>query len=219
MLPLDRASRVWLDVLGDSIQRLAAVADSVELVVAGRALALPPAADRHGDAERARPCARRSDAARPALPRRRGASRPACATTPSTSSPAASPAWLAPALRHALAHDADRYPDESAATAAIAALHGRDPEEIVITNGAAEALWLLPAALTPRLAACVHPGFTESEAALRAHGIPVRRAFRDPEAGFALDAGAGPGRGRARDRRQPRLAVGHARSGARRSKR
>ena len=60
------------------------------------------------------------------------------------------------------------------------------------TNGATEALWLLPAALRPRLAACVHPAFTESEAALRAHGVPVARALRDPERGFALDPAAVP---------------------------
>ncbi|MCA1689082.1 MAG: aminotransferase class I/II-fold pyridoxal phosphate-dependent enzyme, partial [Actinobacteria bacterium] len=57
---------------------------------------------------------------------------------------------------------------------------------------AAEALWLLPAALRPRLAVCVHPGFTEAEAALRAHGVPVARVHRDPDAGFALDPGAVP---------------------------
>jgi len=71
-------------------------------------------------------------------------------------------------------------------------MHGRDPAEIVPTNGAAEALWLLPAALRPSLAACVHPGFTEGEAALRAHCLPVLRVLRDPERGFALDPAAVP---------------------------
>jgi histidinol-phosphate/aromatic aminotransferase/cobyric acid decarboxylase-like protein len=63
---------------------------------------------------------------------------------------------------------------------------------MVPTNGAAEALWLLPAALRPTLAACVHPGFTEAEAALRAHGVAVARVLRDPGAGFALDPAAVP---------------------------
>jgi adenosyl cobinamide kinase/adenosyl cobinamide phosphate guanylyltransferase len=45
MLPLDRASRAWLDLLGEATQRLAAAADTVELVVAGRTIALPPAAE------------------------------------------------------------------------------------------------------------------------------------------------------------------------------
>jgi histidinol-phosphate/aromatic aminotransferase/cobyric acid decarboxylase-like protein len=38
----------------------------------------------------------------------------------------------------------------------------------------------------------VHPAFTESEAALRAHGIPVVRVQRDPDRNFALDPGAVP---------------------------
>ncbi len=97
------------------------------------------------------------------------------------------PAWLLAALQAALDDDAPRYPDDRDATSALAALHGRDEDEIVATNGAAEALWLLPAALRPRLAACVHPAFTEAEAALRAHGVPVVRVLRDPEQDFALD--------------------------------
>ena len=92
----------------------------------------------------------------------------------------------------ALRRDAGRYPDERAATAGLAALHGRAPEEIVPTNGAAEALWLLGAALRPALAACVHPSFTEGEAALRAHGVPVARILRRAEDGFALDPAAVP---------------------------
>jgi histidinol-phosphate/aromatic aminotransferase/cobyric acid decarboxylase-like protein/adenosyl cobinamide kinase/adenosyl cobinamide phosphate guanylyltransferase len=102
------------------------------------------------------------------------------------------PAWLRDALRRALDSDVARYPDDRDAVAALAALHGRDPGEIVTTNGVAEALWLLPVALRPRLAACVHPGFTEAEAALRAHGVPVVRVMRDPERGFALDPQAVP---------------------------
>src|SRR6185436_19937877 len=102
------------------------------------------------------------------------------------------PAWLREALHAALDADADAYPREDEAVAALAALHGRAPEEIVPANGAAEALWLLPAALRPGLAACVHPGFTEAEAALHAHGVPVARVLRDPDAAFALDPAAVP---------------------------
>lgn len=102
------------------------------------------------------------------------------------------PGWLRDELRRALEEDTGAYPREEAACAAAGARHGRAPEEVVPTNGAAEALWLLPAALRPRLAACVHPGFTEAEAALRAHGVPVVRAMRDPSAGFALDPRAVP---------------------------
>ncbi|MGO9899546.1 MAG: aminotransferase class I/II-fold pyridoxal phosphate-dependent enzyme [Solirubrobacteraceae bacterium] len=103
------------------------------------------------------------------------------------------PPWLAQALLRALHDAADRYPDETAATLALAAQHGRDPREIVTTNGAAEALWLIGPALRPRLAACIHPGFTEAEAALRAHHVAVARVQRDPDVGFALDPAAVPG--------------------------
>ena len=102
------------------------------------------------------------------------------------------PPWLREALARALDEDVAAYPRETEAVAALAALHGREPEEIVPANGAAQALWLLPAALRPRLAACVHPGFTETEAALRAHGIPTTRVLRDPEDGFALRPRAVP---------------------------
>jgi len=96
------------------------------------------------------------------------------------------PPWLRAAL-HAALEDAERYPREDAAVGALAAVHGRHPREIVPTNGGAEALWLLGPALRPALAACVHPAFTEAEAALHAHGVPVVRCQRDPERGFALD--------------------------------
>ena len=57
--------------------------------------------------------------------------------------------------------------------AAVAARHGRRPDEVLVLAGSAEGFALLPA-LRPRLAAVVHPGFTEPEAALRAAGVPVR---------------------------------------------
>jgi histidinol-phosphate aminotransferase len=84
------------------------------------------------------------------------------------------PAWVTAALATA---DVTRYPDPTAATAAIAALHGRHPDEVVITNGASEALWLLGPALAPAAAALVQPGFTETEVALRTYGVPTHRCF------------------------------------------
>ena len=178
VLPPDGASRAWLDMLGEATQRLAARAVRVELVVAGRALTVAGSPEspstgslrRHGDRD----------------------VRPGDADHAVNVIAGGPPEWLRAALRSALEQDAGRYPDERGATAALAALHGRDPDEIVPTNGAAEALWLLPAALRPTLAACVHPGFTEAEAALRAHGVPVVRVLREPECGFALDPGAVP---------------------------
>jgi histidinol-phosphate/aromatic aminotransferase/cobyric acid decarboxylase-like protein/adenosyl cobinamide kinase/adenosyl cobinamide phosphate guanylyltransferase len=102
------------------------------------------------------------------------------------------PPWLRAALDSALDDVAAAYPREDEAIRALASMHDRAPEEIVPTNGAAEALWLLGPALRPALAACVHPGFTETEAALHAHGIPVVRVQRDPDHEFALDPRAVP---------------------------
>lgn len=177
LLPGDALSRQWLDLLGEATQQLCDVAERALLVVAGRAIDLPaetaPAVEnlrRHGD-ELVRP----GDADH--------------AVNVLAGGP---PAWLREALRRALDEDVSAYPRESETIAALAALHGRDPEEIVPTNGAVQALWLLPAALRPRLAACVHPGFTETEAALRAHRVPVVRVLRNPDEGFALDPAAVP---------------------------
>lgn len=179
VLPPDLASRAWLDLIGEATQRLAGVAERVELVVAGRALALAGGSPNgtgtaelraHGDAQLARGLADHAVNVLGGGP----------------------PEWLRAALHAALDSDGQRYPDEGPATAALAALHGRYAGEIVPTNGASEALWLLPAALRPTLAAVVHPAFGEAEAALSAHGVPVTRVPRNPERGFALDPTAVP---------------------------
>jgi len=196
VLPADAGSRAWLDLLGEAVQRLAAVAERVELVVAGRAVALdgpatPPVASRSLPDAKSAPAAAGSDLADL---RRHGDTdvHPGDADHAVNVLGDGPPAWLREALHQALDADAGAYPREADAVAALATLHGRAPEEIVPANGAAEALWLLPGALGPRLAACVHPGFTESEAALRAHGVPVVRVLRDPARGFALDPAAVP---------------------------
>ena len=188
VLPSERASREWLDMLGDATGSLAGVADHVEVVVAGRALSIagPPRAH---DVERME-----VEPADVELLRVHGDQgvRPGDADHAVNVLAGDPPEWLRTALWAALAHDAGSYPDEREATAALAALHGREPEEIVPTNGGAEALWLMPAALRPSLAACVHPGFTEAEAALRAHGVPIARVLRDRERDFRLDPSAVP---------------------------
>jgi histidinol-phosphate aminotransferase len=91
-----------------------------------------------------------------------------------------------PWLRHELADlDLAHYPDPTKAIAAVAARHGRDPAEVLLTAGAAEAFVLIARALKPRDAVVVHPQFTEPEAALRAAGHPVRRCVL--EFPFVLD--------------------------------
>ncbi len=92
---------------------------------------------------------------------------------------AAPPAWLRGRLERAL----DRlgsYPDPAAATAAVARRHGRSPDEVLVTAGGAEAFALIARALSPRRAVCVHPSFTEPEAALRAAGHEVERLVLEP---------------------------------------
>jgi histidinol-phosphate aminotransferase len=86
----------------------------------------------------------------------------------------APPPWLRGRLERALDRLA-AYPDQTAALRAAAARHDRRPDEVLLTAGAAEAFVLLARALRPRRAVCVHPSFTEPEAALRAAGHDVER--------------------------------------------
>ena len=102
----------------------------------------------------------------------------------------APPRWLRDVLADALASLA-AYPDTQAATAAVAARHGRGTDEVLVTAGAAEAFTLLARALRPGVdvhrAVVVHPQFTEPEVALTVAGHVVERVLLRPEDGFALD--------------------------------
>ncbi len=73
------------------------------------------------------------------------------------------------------------YPDAAPAREAIAERYDRSADEVLLLNGACEAFWLLAYAFRPQLAVCVHPSFTEPEAALRAAGVEVTRVLRDQE--------------------------------------
>jgi histidinol-phosphate aminotransferase len=87
------------------------------------------------------------------------------------------PSWLREAMAAAL-DDLGAYPDETAATAAVAERHGRGAKEVVLLNGASQAFWLA-AALGPRRPVCVHPSFTEPDVALRAARRPPRHVVLD----------------------------------------
>jgi histidinol-phosphate/aromatic aminotransferase/cobyric acid decarboxylase-like protein/adenosyl cobinamide kinase/adenosyl cobinamide phosphate guanylyltransferase len=193
VLPAERASRTWLDTLGEATQRLATRAIRVEVVIAGRAVQLGAAPGVAGPGlTGSRPVGGASiDVESLRLHGDRDV-RPGDADHAVNVLAGGPPEWLRRALREALEQDVSHYPDERETAAALAELHGREAEEIVPTNGGAEALWLIPAALRPALAACVHPGFTEAEAALRAHGVPVVHVLRERERSFMLDPNAVP---------------------------
>ncbi len=99
------------------------------------------------------------------------------------------PPWLDDALRAGL-DDAGSYPSATAAEAAIAARHGRDPTEVLATAGAAEAFSLVARLRPWRRPVVVHPQFTEPHAALLQAGRVVTEVVL-PEP-FELDPGAVP---------------------------
>ena len=106
---------------------------------------------------------------------------------------ASPPAWLRDRLVGVL-HDLGRYPSaahDAQARGAVATRHGRRPDEVLLLAGSAEGFALLPA-LRPRLAAVLHPGFTEPEAALRAAGVPVQRVLTAAADGHRLHPAAVP---------------------------
>ena len=96
----------------------------------------------------------------------------------------APPAWLLSRLERSLKQLA-AYPDPAFATQTVARRHDRDVDEVLVTAGAAEAFVLVARALQPRHAVCIHPSFTEPEAALRAAGHEVDRVVLEPP--YVLD--------------------------------
>jgi histidinol-phosphate aminotransferase len=94
------------------------------------------------------------------------------------------PAWLRGRLERSLSR-LGSYPDQRVAVDAVSRRHDRPAEQVLLTAGAAEAFVLLARALRPQHAVCVHPSFTEPEAALRAAGHDVHRVLLDPP--YVLD--------------------------------
>jgi histidinol-phosphate/aromatic aminotransferase/cobyric acid decarboxylase-like protein len=103
--------------------------------------------------------------------------------------PGAWPPELERALAEAL--QSRGYPRDAEARAAVAARHGRDTREVLLANGACELFWLLAHVLRPRVSACIHPSFTEPEAALRAVGTEVVHVQRDGQS-WRFDPAAVP---------------------------
>lgn len=91
----------------------------------------------------------------------------------------APPAWLLGRIERSLS-GLGRYPDDAAAVRAVADRHNRDPADVLLTAGAAEAFVLLARALQPARVVCVHPSFTEPELALRNAGHLVERIVLAP---------------------------------------
>ncbi len=94
------------------------------------------------------------------------------------------PDWLEKALASA---DLGRYPDATRARAAVASRHGRHPDDVLATAGAAEAFGLIARLRPWRLPVVVHPQFTEPDVALQAAGRTVHHVVLDPAGGFVLD--------------------------------
>ncbi|MBB5918184.1 histidinol-phosphate aminotransferase [Nocardia transvalensis] len=93
----------------------------------------------------------------------------------------APPDWLRARLAARLG-DLGRYPgagEAAAARSAVAARHGRTPDEVLLLAGAAEGFAMLPR-LAPELAAVIHPSFTEPELALREAEVAVARVVLQP---------------------------------------
>jgi len=102
------------------------------------------------------------------------------------------PEWLAAPIAASLT-GLSAYPDGREATAAVARRHGRDPAEVLLTAGAAQAFVVLAQALRgSRRPVVVHPQFTEPEAALRHAGHTVDRVLLRAADGFRLDASLVP---------------------------
>ena len=179
-VPPGAGSRRFLDLSGEATQVLAAKANAVWLVVAGQPMQLRAPAQEGQESLPAPEATELREHGDTQVP-------PGHLDFAVSVVPGGPSHRVRERLAFAL-QSIERYPDEGPATGAVARRHGRAPEEALVLNGAAEAFWLLAHALRPRRAVCVHPSFTEPEAALRSAGAQLVRAQRDSR-DFSLDPG------------------------------
>jgi histidinol-phosphate aminotransferase len=103
----------------------------------------------------------------------------------------APPDWLTARIAAALT-SLGSYPSAAAdlnAREAIARRHRRSPDEVLLLSGGAEGFAMLPR-LRPRLAAVVHPSFTEPEVSLREASVPIVQVMLAPP--YTLDTASVP---------------------------
>jgi cobyrinic acid a,c-diamide synthase len=101
------------------------------------------------------------------------------------------PRWLDDALRASL-NDIARYPDPREAERALARRHGRQPEDVLATAGAAEAFGLIARLRDWKRPVVIHPQFTEPDVALTTAGHSPEHVILTEATGFALDPEAVP---------------------------
>jgi cobyrinic acid a,c-diamide synthase len=96
------------------------------------------------------------------------------------------PVWLDAALQASL-DQVGRYPDPSDAERALARRHGRQPEDVLATAGAAEAFSLIARLREWQRPVVIHPQFTEPDVALTMAGHPPEHVILTPDDGFVLN--------------------------------
>ncbi|CAM3226876.1 cobyrinate a,c-diamide synthase [Nocardioides dubius] len=101
------------------------------------------------------------------------------------------PDWLEAALTEGVAAST-RYPDPEPARLALAELHHRRPDEVLVTAGAAEAFELIARMKQWQRPVVVHPQFTEPHAALERAGHQVEAVHCRASDGYRLDPAAVP---------------------------
>jgi len=101
--------------------------------------------------------------------------------------PMGPPTWLSDAL-HQQYETITRYPDPtySKASAAIAEHEGIDQDMVLVTNGGAEAIFLVAKYFEKGKALIAHPTFLEYERACTHYHIDVEDLIVDDESGYTL---------------------------------